>query len=116
MTNTMMRERFIPLQLPKNFNFPELRLRKTLAKNCQEPCQELCQEPCQEFRRQPVASTRPELPNRDAAAGQATVPEFHQLNVKAWLIRRIQIALITRYALAFSPVSRLELDPAMPVP
>jgi hypothetical protein len=57
-----------------------------------------------------VASTRPKLPNREAATGQATVPEFHQLNVKAWLIRRIQIALITRYAVAFGPMSRLELD------
>jgi hypothetical protein len=48
-----------------------------------------------------LPSTQPKLRKHDAAAGQPVVPEFHQLNVKAWLIRRIQIALITRYVAIF---------------
>jgi hypothetical protein len=38
------------------------------------------------------------------------VPEFHQLNVKAWLMSRIQIALIARYDAASSGPNRR--DPA----
>ena len=37
------------------------------------------------------------VPN-DATAGTAVNSGFHQLNVKAWLMRSIQIALIARYA------------------
>jgi hypothetical protein len=86
----MMRERFIRLQLPNNFNFlKNFNLQRTSPR------------PLPTGR----GKYRPDLPNHDAAAGQAAVPEFHQLNVKAWLIRRIQIALITRYAVAFGPVS-----------
>ena len=39
--------------------------------------------------------------HNDANGGSAVSLAISQLNVKAWLMRRIQIALITRYAVAF---------------
>jgi hypothetical protein len=79
-----MRERFMPLQLSRNF-----------AKNF-------------------VESLPRNFPSVRAPAGQAAVPEFHQLNVKAWLMRRIQIALITRYADVFRASDRIGPQPLMP--
>jgi hypothetical protein len=73
----MMRERFMLFQLPKDF-----------AKNY-------------------VESLPRNFPSVRALTGQAAVPEFHQLNVKAWLIRRIQIALITHYAEVFRTSDRI---------
>jgi hypothetical protein len=39
-------------------------------------------------------------------AGSAVIAGFDQLNVKAWLMRRIQIALILRCCGALRPAAR----------
>jgi hypothetical protein len=53
------------------------------------------------------------FPKRRKTAGSAAGSGFHQLNVKAWLMRRIQIALITRYAEAFDGRDRNDPMPSL---
>jgi hypothetical protein len=54
-----------------------------------------------------------QLPKTTQTAGPAASSGFHQLNVKAWLMRRIQIALITRYAKAFDGRDRNDPMPIL---
>jgi hypothetical protein len=95
----MMRERFMPHQLPETSP-------RNLARNFPRGFPDTRQDIAKTFTKRP-----PKTGKRRAATGQATVPEFHQLNVKAWLMRRIQIALITRYAAVAGPV-----EPAAELP